>query len=58
MTEQTYYYYMNKEHGYLVAEWELYDDAMSMCYDDVTDPTSVEYLNFSLYYSKTRYIAE
>lgn len=57
MTEQTYYY-MNKEHGYLVAGWELYDDALSMHYDDITDPTSVEYLNFSLHYTKTRYIVK
>ncbi len=49
------YYWMNKEHGYLVTDDEIYDDAVSMEYDDITDPTSVEYLNYSLYYTHTTY---
>ena len=52
------YYWMNKEHGYIIPENDLYNDAESMGYDDVTDPTSVEYLNFNLYYTKTNLIAE
>ena len=46
-------YWMNKEHGYLVPETELFEDAVDMEYDDITDPTSVEYRNFNLYYVKT-----
>ncbi len=52
------YYWMNKEHGYIVPESALYSDAEEMEYDDVTDPTSVEYLNFNLYYTKTNLIVE
>lgn len=52
------YYWMNKEHGYLVTETELYRDAEEMEYDDITDPCSCEYRNFSLHYSKTKWIAE
>lgn len=52
------YYWMNKEHGYLVTEDELYADAELMEYDDVTDPCSCEYRNFNLYYTKTTMIAE
>ena len=47
------YYWMHKEDGYLVTENELYNDACDREYDDITDPTSVEYLNFNLYYTKT-----
>lgn len=46
-------YWMHKEYGYLVPETELYADACDMEYDDVTDPCSVEYGNFNLYYTKT-----
>ena len=46
-------YWMNKEHGYIIPESELFDDANNMEYDDVTDPCSVEYGNFSIYYEKT-----
>lgn len=46
-------YWMSKENGYLVPESELYKDAEEMEYDDITDPTSVEYRNFNLYYTKT-----
>lgn len=49
------YYYMNKEHGNLVTIDELYNDAIECEYDDITDPTSVEYLNYSLHYSQTKY---
>ena len=47
------YYWMHKEHGYLVTEDELFEDAIAMGYDDITDPCSVEYLNFDLYYVHT-----
>lgn len=47
------YFWMHKEHGYLVRESALYDDALLNGYDDVTDPCSVEYGNYSLYYEKT-----
>ena len=49
------YYWMNKEHGYLILETELYTDAEECGYDDVTDPTSCEYRNFELHYTKTNY---
>lgn len=52
------YYWMHKEYGYLVPETDLYRDAEEMEYDDITDPTSCEYLNFNLYYEKTTMIAE
>lgn len=51
-------YWMHREHGYLIPESGLYDDAIVMEYDDITDPTSVEYLNFNLYYVKTHLIVE
>jgi len=54
---KTTYYWMHKEHGYIVAEDKLFEDAEVMGYDDITDPTSCEYLNFSLYYVKTHLIA-
>lgn len=44
-------YYMNKEYGNLVTLDQLFEDAEECGYDDITDPTSVEYLNFSLYYT-------
>ena len=47
------YYWMHKEHGYLVPETKLALDADIMGYDDITDPCSVEYGNFNLYYKKT-----
>lgn len=50
------YYWMHKEHGHLVPETRLYEDACELELDDITDPTSVEYLNFSLYYEKTNMI--
>lgn len=52
------YYWMNKECGNLIPESELYNDAVEIEYDDITDPTSVEYLNFNLYYEKTSYVVE
>ena len=54
---KTTYYWMHKEHGYVVAENKLFEDAEVMGYDDITDPTSCEYLNFNLYYAKTHLIA-
>lgn len=48
-------YYINKEHGYLVRPQDLFCDAIENEYDDITDPTSVEYLNYSLHYSHTNY---
>lgn len=50
------YYWMHKEYGYLIPENELYNDAVAMEYDDITDPTSVEYRNFNLYYLKTNFV--
>jgi hypothetical protein len=47
------YFWMHKENGYLVRESGLFDDAMLNGYDDVTDPCSVEYGNYELYYEKT-----
>lgn len=52
------YYWMHKEYGYIIPESDLYHDAEEMGYDDVTDPTSVEYRNFNLYYEKTDWIVE
>ena len=49
------FYYINKEHGYLVKPYNLFTDAMENEYDDILDPTSVEYNNYSLHYEKTRY---
>ena len=50
------YYWMHKEYGYIIPENELYNDAIAMEYDDITDPTSVEYRNFNLYYVKTNLV--
>ena len=47
-------YWINKEHGYIIPEIELYKDAVEMEYDDIIDPTSVEYYNFNLYYEKLK----
>lgn len=52
------HYYMNKEYGHLLTVDELYNDAIEFGYDDITDPTSVEYLNYSLHYSPTNYAVE
>lgn len=49
------FYYINKECGNLVRECEIFADAIDNGYDDITDPTSVEYGNYSLYYSLTQY---
>lgn len=48
------YYWMHKEMGYIVPETKLAQDAELMGYDDITDPCSVEYGNFDLYYEKTK----
>jgi hypothetical protein len=50
------YYYMNKEHGYLVRREELFTDAMENEYDDILDPCSVEYGNYSIHYSLTNHL--
>ena len=47
------YYWMHKEYGHIVPENELFNDANELGYDDVTDPTSCEYGNYSLYYTRT-----
>ena len=47
------YYWMHKEYGHIVPETELMQDACELQLDDITDPTSVEYGNFNLYYEKT-----
>ena len=52
------YYYMHKEYGHLVPETELMQDAIDLQLDDITDPLSVEYLNFDLYYEKTDWRVE
>ena len=52
------HYWMHKEHGYLVPESKLYEDAETMGYDDITDPTSVEYLNYELYYCWTHLVVD
>lgn len=52
------YYYMNKEHGYLVKKQDLFTDAMENEYDDILDPCSVEYGNYFLHYSLTNYLVK
>ena len=52
------YYWMHKEYGDLVPEHLLYNDAEELGYDDITDPCSVEYGNFDLYYEKTNMAVE
>lgn len=47
------YYWMHKEYGHIVPENELFNDAENLGLDDIVDPTSVEYLNYGLYYTKT-----
>ena len=49
----TEYYWMHKEDGYIIPESRIMDDAYLNGYDDITDPCSVEYGNFNLYYEKT-----
>lgn len=51
-------YWMNKEHGYLLKEYEIWEDAEFNEYDDITDPTSAEYMNITLRYSQTNYCYE
>lgn len=46
------YYWMHKEYGHIIPETELMQDAIELELDDITDPTSVEYGNFNLYYTK------
>lgn len=54
---KTIYYWMHKEYGYIIPEDRIMEDAMLSEYDDITDPTSCEYMNFNLYYTKTNMIA-
>jgi hypothetical protein len=51
-------YWESKEHGYLVPETELWEDAEQMGYDDIVDPTSCEYGNFKLYYQPTAFVVK
>ena len=51
-------YWMDIENGDLVPETALYEDAEEKGYEDVTDPTSVEYRNFNLHYQRTNWIVE
>lgn len=50
------YYWMNKEHGYLVKEGDMYDDAVDCGYDEITDPMSMEWQNYKLRYIKMHYL--
>ncbi len=52
------YYWMNKEHGYIIPESQLKEDAFDQGYEDILDPLSVEYGNFNLHYEKTTMIVE
>lgn len=52
------YYWMHKEDGYIIPESRIMEDAFINMYDDITDPTSVEYGNFSLYYAKTNILVQ
>lgn len=52
------YYWMHKENGYLIPETQLFSDAIENEYDDITDPCSVEYRNFNLYYEKTNIVVK
>lgn len=51
------YYWQHKEHGYIIPEDRIFEDAELSGYDDITDPTSCEYLNYNLYYEKTSMLA-
>ena len=50
------YYWMHKEYGHIVPENMLFADARELELDDVTDETSCEYGNFSLYYERTNMV--
>lgn len=52
------YYWMNKEHGYIIPESQLKEDAFDQGYEDILDPLSVEHGNFNLHYEKTNMIVE
>lgn len=54
----TKHYFMNKDNGNLLKAEEIWQDAIDNEYDDLTDPTSCEYRNFSLHYSITRYVVQ
>lgn len=49
------YYFMDKEYGDLIPETNLFQDAEEKGYEDITDPASVFYLDYSEHYIKTKY---
>ena len=51
----TKHYWMSKENGNLLKWDEILQDAEENGYDDITDPTSVEYLHIELHYTRTEY---
>ena len=52
------YYYENIECGNLVTWEEMWEEADELGYEDITDPTSVEYGNWYIHYRKTNYRAQ
>lgn len=52
------YYWINKEYGHLIPETHLMKDAKELGLDDITDPTSIEYGHFTLYYERTNDVAK
>ena len=51
------YYWMNKEDGYIIPESRIMEDCIISGYDDIADPCSAEYMNYSLHYTKTNIIS-
>lgn len=51
----TNFYYMNLEMGNLVTWEEMWEEARELGYEDITDPTSVLYGEWSEHYSLTNY---
>lgn len=52
------YYYINKENGNLIPEFDLYSDACKCGYFDITEPESPDYLNFKRHYNLTSHVVE
>ena len=52
------YYYINKENGNLIPEFDLYSDACKCGYFDITEPESPDYLNFKRHYNLTSHAVE
>lgn len=48
--EHVSFYYMNKECGNLVTWEEMWEEAEELGYDDMCDPYSCEYGNWTLHY--------